>query len=88
MALIGLAIAGAVLEGGLRLYAELRAPRFVGLATPTDDTNPDPLLVAWFKPNYVTPGGTPAFDDRACQRQPDHRHDERGPGHAVLRLSS
>jgi len=62
MALIGLAIAGAVLEGGLRLYAELRAPRFVGLATPTDDTNPDPLLVAWFKPNYISPGGSPAFD--------------------------
>jgi hypothetical protein len=62
MALIGLALAGAVIEGGLRLYAEMRAPRFVGLATPTDDTSPDPLLVAWFKPNYVTPGGSPAFD--------------------------
>jgi lysophospholipase L1-like esterase len=62
MALFGLAFAGAIIEGGLRLYAELRAPRFVGLATPTDDTISDPLLVAWFKPNYVSPGGSPAFD--------------------------
>ena len=62
LALISLALAGAVLEGGLRVYAELRAPRFVGLATPTDDTLPDSLLVAWFKPNYVSPGGSPAFD--------------------------
>lgn len=62
MAIIGLALAGAVIEGGLRLYAELRAPRFVGVATPSDDTIPDPLLVAWFKPNYVSPGGSPAFD--------------------------
>jgi lysophospholipase L1-like esterase len=62
MAVIGLVLAGAVIEGGLRLYAEMRAPRFVGLATPTDDTMPDPLLVAWFKPNYVSPGGSPAFD--------------------------
>src|SRR5690242_20372185 len=62
MALIGLALAGAVIEGGLRFYAELRAPRFVGAAIPTDDTQSDPLLVAWFKPNYVTPGGSPAFD--------------------------
>jgi hypothetical protein len=62
MAVIGLALAGAILEGGLRMYAEMRAAHFVGLATPTDDTQPDPLLVAWFKPNYVTPGGTPAFD--------------------------
>jgi GDSL-like lipase/acylhydrolase family protein len=62
MAFIGLALAGAVVEGGLRLYAELRAARFVGAAIPTDDTQPDPLLVAWFKPNYVSPGGSPAFD--------------------------
>ena len=51
-----------VLEGGLRLYAELRAPRFVGLADPSDDTQPDSLLVAWFKPNYVSPDGWPAYD--------------------------
>jgi hypothetical protein len=62
MALVALVLAGVVLEGGLRLYAEMRAPRFVGLASPTDDTIPDPLLVAWFKPNYVSPGGSPAFD--------------------------
>jgi len=62
MAFIGLVLAGAVLEGGLRLYAEMRASRFVGLATPTDDTQPDPLLVAWFKPNYVSPDGGPVFD--------------------------
>jgi lysophospholipase L1-like esterase len=62
LALISLLIAGAIIEGGLRLYAELRAPHFVGLATPTDDTISDPLLVAWFKPNYVSPGGSPAYD--------------------------
>jgi lysophospholipase L1-like esterase len=62
MALIGLVLAGAILEGGLRFYAELRAQHFVGLATPTDDTQPDPLLVAWFKPSYVSPDGGPAYD--------------------------
>jgi len=59
---IGLALAGLVLEGGLRVYAELRAPRFVGAAVPSDDTQPDPLLVAWFKPNYVAHEGWPAYD--------------------------
>src|SRR5579872_5996893 len=62
LALIGIVLAGALLEGGLRLYAELRAPRFVGNAVPTDDTVSDPLLVAWFKPNYVAPAGWPAYD--------------------------
>ena len=62
LALLGLLLAGLLMEGGLRLYAELRAPRFVGAAVPTDDTQPDPLLVAWFKPNYVAPGGWPAYD--------------------------
>src|SRR5205823_805496 len=62
LALIGVCMAGALIEGGLRLYAELRAPRFVGAAIPTDDTQPDPLLVAWFKPNYVSPDGGPVFD--------------------------
>jgi lysophospholipase L1-like esterase len=62
MALISLALAGAIIEGGLRLYAEMRAARFVGLASPTDDTQPDSLLVAWFKPNYVSPDGGPVFD--------------------------
>ena len=62
LALIGLVLAGLVLEGGLRIYAELRAPRFVGAAVPTDDTEADPLLVAWFKPNYVAPDGWPAYD--------------------------
>ena len=59
LALIGLILALGVIEGGLRLYAELRAPHFVGLATPTDDTQPDPLLVAWFKPNYIAPDSGP-----------------------------
>ena len=62
MACISLALAAAILEGGLRLYAELHAAHFVGLATPTDDTQPDPLLVAWFKPNYVSPDGGPVYD--------------------------
>jgi len=62
LAVFGLVLAGAVLEGGLRLYAEMRASHFVGLATPTDDTQPDPLLVAWFKPNYVSPDDGPVFD--------------------------
>ena len=34
----------------------------MGAAVPTDDTEADPLLVAWFKPNYVAPGGWPAYD--------------------------
>ncbi len=62
LACVSLVIAGALLEGGLRLYAELRAPRFVGVATPSDDTQPDSLLVAWFKPNYVSPSGDAAYD--------------------------
>jgi lysophospholipase L1-like esterase len=62
LALVGLVLAALVLEGGLRLYAELRAPRFVGLAVPDDDIQADPLLVAWFKPNYVTPEDGPAYD--------------------------
>src|SRR5579864_7785069 len=62
LAVVSIALALGVIEGGLRLYAELRAPRFVGLATPTDDTQPDPLLVAWFKPNYVAPDDGPAYD--------------------------
>jgi lysophospholipase L1-like esterase len=62
LALVGVALALGVIEGGLRLYAELRAPRFVGAAIPTDDTQSDPLLVAWFKPNYVSPDGGPVFD--------------------------
>lgn len=62
LTLMSIVLAGAVVEGGLRLYAELRAPRFVGLATPSDDIEPDPLLVAWFKPNYVDPEGGPAYD--------------------------
>ncbi|HEX8968531.1 MAG TPA: SGNH/GDSL hydrolase family protein [Chloroflexota bacterium] len=62
LALVGLVLAGLVVEGGLRAYAELRAPRFVGVATPSDDTVSDPLLVAWFKADYVAPGGWPAYD--------------------------
>lgn len=67
LALIGLMLALGVIEGGLRLYAELRAPRFVGLATPTDDTQPDPLLVAWFKPNYMAPEGGPQYDQNGMR---------------------
>jgi lysophospholipase L1-like esterase len=62
LALVGLVLAGALLEGGLRLYADLRAPRFVGVAVPTDDTQPDSLLVAWYKPNFVADDGT-AYDN-------------------------
>src|SRR5690348_8789869 len=46
-----------MLEGGLRLYAEMRAARFAGSGVPTDDTVPDRLLVAWHKPNYIAPDG-------------------------------
>jgi lysophospholipase L1-like esterase len=67
LALIGIALALGVVEGGLRLYAELRAQRFVGLAVPTDDTQPDPLLVAWFKPNYVSPDGGPVYDENGMR---------------------
>src|SRR5947209_11255889 len=62
LALVGLVVAGLLVEGGLRLYAEMRAPAFVGASVASDDTQPDPLLVAWFKPNYVAPEGWPAYD--------------------------
>ena len=60
--LFGLLLAGLVLEGGLRLWAELRARSFSGSAVITDDIEADPLLVAWFKPNYQAPDGDRHFD--------------------------
>ena len=57
LGLFGLLLAGIVLEGGLRVYAEARAGRFVGAAVPTDDTEPDRLLVAWHKANYQAEDG-------------------------------
>jgi lysophospholipase L1-like esterase len=57
LGLLGLVLSFGVLEGGLRLYAEARAGRFVGAAVPTDDTVPDRLLVAWHKANYQAPDG-------------------------------
>lgn len=57
LGLLGLLLSLGVLEGGLRLYAEARAARFVGSAVPTDDTVPDKLLVAWHKANYQAPDG-------------------------------
>ena len=54
---VGIGLALGLVEGGLRLYAERRAATFVGAAVPTDDTVPDPLLVAWFKPNYRSDNG-------------------------------
>src|SRR5215207_3296545 len=61
MGLLGLLLAAILLEGGLRLYAEVRAARFVGAAVPTDDTVPDRLLVAWHKSNHRASDGT-TFD--------------------------
>jgi lysophospholipase L1-like esterase len=84
LALISLAIALAIIEGGLRLYAELRAPRFVGAAIPTDDTMSDPLLVAWFKPNYVAPEGTPAYDASGFRLDGFPRPDHPQPVAAML----
>lgn len=52
-----LALALAVVEGGLRFYAERRAATFVGSAVQTDNTIPDPLLVAWFKSDYHAADG-------------------------------
>jgi lysophospholipase L1-like esterase len=60
--LFGLLLASLVLEGGLRLWAELRARSFTGSAVITDDIEADPLLVAWFKPNYQAPDGDRHFD--------------------------
>jgi lysophospholipase L1-like esterase len=57
LGVFGLVLAGLVMEGGLRLYAEARAARFVGAAVPTDDTEPDRLLVAWHKANHVADDG-------------------------------
>ena len=61
LALIALALALGIIEGGLRLYAELRAPRFVGVATPTDDTQPDPLLARQVRQRCH---GAPAMEPR------------------------
>jgi lysophospholipase L1-like esterase len=84
MALISLALAGAIIEGGLRLYAEMRAARFVGLASPTDDTQPDSLLVAWFKPNYVSPDDGPVFDANGFRLNGAPRPDAPAPVAAMV----
>lgn len=55
--LVSLAVAMAVVEGGLRFYAERRAATFVGSPVPAEDVDPDPLLVAWFRPNYHAANG-------------------------------
>jgi lysophospholipase L1-like esterase len=60
--LCSLLLAGLLLEGGLRMWAELRARSFTGSAVLTDDIVPDPLLVAWFKPSYQAPDGDRSFD--------------------------
>ena len=60
--LVGVVIAGLVVEGGLRVWAEVRARSFIGSAVITEDIESDPLLVAWFKPNYRAPDGERSFD--------------------------
>jgi lysophospholipase L1-like esterase len=40
----------------------MRARSFTGSAVITDDIEADPLLVAWFKPNYQAPDGDRHFD--------------------------
>jgi lysophospholipase L1-like esterase len=84
LALISLVLAGAIVEGGLRLYAEMRSARFVGLASPTDDTQPDSLLVAWFKPNYVSPEHGPVFDANGFRLNGAPRPDTPGPIAAMV----
>jgi lysophospholipase L1-like esterase len=72
LAVIGFVLAALVLEGGLRLYAEARAGRFVGAAVPTEDTEPDRLLVAWHKPHHRASDGT-TFDGQGFRTNGEPR---------------
>jgi lysophospholipase L1-like esterase len=67
LAVFGCLFALLVAEGALRLYAEWRAPRFNGAAVLADDIVADPLLVAWFKPNYRSPDGQTTYDERGLR---------------------
>jgi lysophospholipase L1-like esterase len=81
--LFGLLLAGLVLEGGLRMWAELRARSFTGSAVITEDIEADPLLVAWFKPNYQAPDGDRHFDALGFRENGAPR-DDSAPHPAVL----
>ena len=84
LALVGLVLAGLVIEGGLRVWAELRARSFVGSAVVTDDIEPDPLLVAWFRPNYHAPDGERSFDAFGFRENGRPRDDSALPSPTVL----
>jgi lysophospholipase L1-like esterase len=64
LAIFGCLFALLLAEGALRIYAEWRAPRFNGAAVPAEDIVTDPLLVAWFKPNYRSPDGQTTYDEQ------------------------
>jgi lysophospholipase L1-like esterase len=64
LAIFGCLFALLLAEGALRIYAEWRAPRFNGAAVPAEDIVTDPLLVAWFKPNYRSADGQTTYDER------------------------
>lgn len=67
LAILGCVFALLVAEGALRIYAEWRAPRFNGAAVLADDIVADPLLVAWFKPNYRSPDGQTTYDEHGLR---------------------
>jgi len=77
LALLSLGVVMLVAEFGLRMAADRRAQTFVGAAVPTDDTIADPLLVAWWKPNYRAPDGEPTFDNLGFRTNGSTRE---GPG--------
>ncbi|HYY89598.1 MAG TPA: SGNH/GDSL hydrolase family protein, partial [Chloroflexota bacterium] len=77
--LVGVVIVGLVVEGGLRVWAEVRARSFIGSAVITEDIESDPLLVAWFKPNYRAPDGDHSFDARGFRENGGPRNDVSRP---------
>ena len=81
--LFSLLVAGLVVEGGLRLWAEVRARNFTGSAVITDDIEADPLLVAWFRPGYQAPDGDRHFDTLGFRENGSPRDDSL-PHPAVL----
>src|SRR5579884_2394685 len=62
LAVMGTVLALIVVEVGLRVGVEMRARNFVGSPVLTSEVVPDPLLVAWFKPNYASPDGKFSYD--------------------------
>jgi hypothetical protein len=75
VALAGVVLALVVVEVGLRFNAERRAQSFSGAAIPSDDTEPDRLLVAWWRPGYNAPDGLTSFDNHGFRQNGTPRSD-------------